>query len=65
MKLVELVRQQLVQLFKNYSGQDNELKKYAKFMSCIFEPMEKDLRWLLRRRFRHNFFVFKAMAEKL
>ena len=44
MKLVELVRQQLVQLFKNYSGQDNELKKYGKFMSCIFEPMEKDLK---------------------
>ena len=27
MKLVELVRQQLVQLFKNYSGKDNEIKK--------------------------------------
>ena len=43
MKLAELVRQQLVQLIKNYLGQDDEIKKYVKFMSCIFEPMEKDL----------------------
>ena len=33
----------MVQLFKNYPRQDNESQKYVKFMSCIFEPMEKDL----------------------
>ena len=32
---IELVRIQLVQLFKNYPGQDNESKMYVKFMSCI------------------------------
>ena len=30
---VELVRKQVVQLFKNYPGQDNESKKYVKFIS--------------------------------
>ena len=44
MELVELPnKQQLVQPFKNYQGQDNESKKYVKYMSCIFEPLEKDL----------------------
>ena len=48
MKLVELpkswaCKQQLVQFFKNYQGQGNESQKYVKFMSCIFELMEKDL----------------------